>query len=73
VTVYFTDLDVATIDRECAAVVVAEFLVWWFQEGRYYYGRRRSSDDGGIRLFASDAVTAVGGWAATRRLIRGHV
>lgn len=60
----FTDLDTSTVDLERAAIHVVEFLVWWETAGRVYY-----SDDEGLKLFAEDAVTAVGGWRAARRVL----
>lgn len=66
----FTDLDTSTVDAERAVIHVTEFLVWWFEAGRDYYNRRRVQEDEGLRLFAADAIDAVGGWAAARRLLR---
>lgn len=60
----FTDLDLATVDRERAAVFVAEFLVWWFEAGRVFY----QADDG-LQAFARDALIAVGGCVPAKRLL----
>jgi len=63
-----TDLDTSTVDAERAAIHVTEFVVWWFQAGRYFY--EFQDDDGWLKSFAEDAVKAVGGWRAVRRLLR---
>lgn len=63
----FTDLDTSTVGPDEAATLVVEFLVWWHQAGREYY--RRGEDDG-IKAFASDAVSVIGGWRPARRLLR---
>jgi hypothetical protein len=62
----FTDLDTTTVDLACAAVFVAEFFVWWEQAGRHFY----HDTDEGLKAFARDAVTALGGWRQARRLLR---
>jgi len=61
------DIDCSTIDRARAAVFVAEFLVWWHQAGRNFY---QYSDDDGLKAFANDAISCVGGWKEARRILR---
>jgi len=63
-TKMFTDLDTSSIDREHAAIFVAEFLAWWFMSGRNDYG-----GDLDIRLFVEDAAIAAG-WMGARRIAR---
>jgi hypothetical protein len=58
------DLDTSTVVPELAALHVLEFFVWWIQCQHFY------ADDEGLRMFAADAVTALGGWRAARRLLR---
>ena len=62
-----TDLDTSTINRQHAAVFVAEFLVWWHQAGRHFY---QYSDDDGLKAFANDAVSCAGGWKDARRMLQ---
>lgn len=64
----FTDLDTSTVDPERAAIHVVEFFVWWEQAGRVFYA---NGQDDGIKEFARDAVQAIGGWKAARRILRG--
>jgi hypothetical protein len=56
-------------NAEHAVIFAAEFLVWWEQAGRKFYSRRACQEDGGLRSFASDAVTVLGGWRAARRTL----
>jgi len=63
----WTDLDTSTVRPDRAAIHVVEFLVWWLQVGRRSY--HRGVDDT-IRLFAEEAVRAVGGWRQARRIVR---
>lgn len=65
----FTDLDTSTVDPERAVIHVTEFLVWWMQAGRHFY---ECLDDDGLKTFAEDAVIAVGGWKAARRILRSE-
>lgn len=62
-----TDLDTSTVVSDRAAVHVVEFFVWWMQAGRHFY---LFTDDDGLKAFAQDAVKAVGGWQAARRILR---
>lgn len=67
---YITDLPLTTIDRERAAIFVAEFLAWWDQAGRFYYGPPpyvRGSDEG-LQNFAADAIDIAGGLTLARAI-----
>src|SRR5207244_10428458 len=66
----FTELDTSTVDPRRAAIHVVEFFVWWEQAGRVYY---TYTDDDGLKLFAHDAVKALGGWRAARRILRATI
>jgi len=67
---YVTDLPTNTIDRERAAIFVAEFLAWWAQAGRVYYGpdSGRGNRDDGLRNFAADAIDIAGGLELARHI-----
>jgi hypothetical protein len=62
-----TDLDTSTVDPARAAVHVVEFFVWWMQAGHHFY----HDNDDGLKSFANEAVKAIGGWQAARRVLRG--
>lgn len=66
----FTELDYRGADRERAAILAAELVVWWMQAGRAFYGYQSAQQDEGLRLFIEDAVTVLGGWKAARRTLR---
>lgn len=70
---YITDLPLATIDRERAAIFVAEFLVWWDQAGRIFYGppRHVKGSDEGLQLFAADAIDCAGGLTLAQAIAPG--
>ena len=60
----FCDLDTSAVNHDRAAILAAEFLVWWHQAGRFFYG-----DDEGLAALANDAVAAVGGRGAARKIL----
>lgn len=66
----FCELDRATAQPERAVIFAAEFVVWWRQAGRFFYGPGGRERDDGLRSFATEAVTVLGGWRAARRTIR---
>lgn len=66
---FVTDLPLDMIDRERAAIFVAEFIAWWQQAGHVYYGERRPQEDGGLQHFYADAVEIAGGPVLVRRII----
>jgi hypothetical protein len=66
----FTELETSTVNPAYAVAFAVEFLVWWHQAGRCYYGWGARKEDAGLIALVNDAVTAVGGWQAARRVIR---
>ena len=66
----FCELERSHVNTEGAAILVAEFLVWWEHAGRFYYDRNRAQHDEGLRLFAVECVTVLGGWRKARRTLR---
>lgn len=65
-----------------SVALVAEFLVWWHQAGNRYYGKPAGDGgmapsgatfqlDEGLRSFAVEAVSILGGWRGARCALRG--
>lgn len=67
--VWVTDLPIDTIDRERAAIFVAEYLAWWVEAGRHFFGPDALEEGHEyLMAMAADAIEIAGGLQDAQRI-----